>query len=289
MRFKAYAIKKEDYTSLESFDGEELRRKLNEFRLINDEGCMYGPMYVKREEKLILVTLVQSYYADLKTFSGDSKREVDIDTDMINDRVLFYIDLNQKLIYVQNKRYPSQELKHWKTIERIQTIIEACFSDQKLVLVPVQIKYRIDEINTIFIDSNVREIQFSNLRGIEVPEGTVIHNPMREWDDTFAKSWNRYSKDSLDSVYLKAGRGETLSKNPIARLCLKLAEIGNPNDKKVFKKMVVFANGETEDIRLDGNENKVINIPPENLEDPYDTYDFIIKKNKPGYKDRFDK
>ncbi len=292
MRFKAYVLKVKkngEYRSIDMIDPENVVHNLMKIGRMEDEDDTYSPMYIKRKESLILGTLVQSYVADLKTFSDvNTDEEVNIVEDRVNDRVFFYIDLDENIVYVQNKRYPAKELKHEKTVSRIQKIIEKCLDKSNLVLLPVTINYTLSEIDNIFMESNVREIHFSNLAGIEVPAGSAIHNPKREWDDTFAKSWNKYAKDDLDSIDLKAVKGRTLTKNPIARLCLILASVGNPNEKKVFKGMTVISNGEREEIKLEGNENKVINISKEKQEDSYEAYDCIIKKKYPGYKGRLE-
>lgn len=290
MRFRAYAIKEEEngsYKPIKKIVPDELRKSLNLFgRLEDEDGMKYSPMYIKRVEHLILGTLVQSYYAELKKFSDkDVNKEEDIDADSINDRVFFYIDTDKSIVYIQNKRYPSKTLYHIKTVDRINTILKECIKQKNLFLMPVQINYTLDEIGELFLEGNIHEIQFSNLSGIEVPKGIEIHNPVREWDDTFAKSWNKYSKNTLDSVYLKAVNGETLSKNPIARLCMKLAKIGNPNGKAVFKKLVVDSNGEKDDVKQEGNEYKIINISKKKQEDANKAYECIVKKVIPGYKE----
>lgn len=292
MRFKAYKLKVREndaYYSVGLKECNNLNYNLAHIGRIEDEDNTYSPMYIKTKDNLILGTLVQSYFADLKTFSDtNSNEEIDITEDSVNDRVFFYIDLDAELIYVQNKRYPSKELKHEKTINRLQKIFEIALKKENLVLMPVKINYTLDEVKDIFMESNVKEVHFSNLAGIEVPADAKIHNPMRQWDDTFAKSWNKYGKDDLDSVDLKAANGKTLTKNPIARLCMILASVGSLNGKDVFKKMTVISNGEKEEIKLEGNENKVINISKTKQEDSYEAYDCIIKKKYPNYKGRLD-
>ena len=292
MRFRAYAIKKEidgNYVNIGRLDGDYLRREFYKFGLEVDEGNIYKPMYVQRKYDLLLATLIQTYQPDLKTFSGeDYDEEVGIVESRVNDRVLFYIDLLENIVYIQNKKYQSSVLKHARTVERIENIVSKSLNDCDIHLMPAKIDYSILEIENLFKESNVRELHFTNLAGMEVPEDAEIHNPMREWDNTVAKSWNRYSKNDLNSIDLKAADGKTLTKNPIARLCMILAKQGNPNGKDIFKKMTINSNGEKEEIKLSGNENKVYNITKEKSEDSYEAYKCILKKNYPDYNSRAD-
>lgn len=291
MRFRGYKIFSVENNKLEplrNIDGEDLREKLNIFGKTNEENDTFSPLYIKKEQHIILGILVQSYVTELMTYSDNGKNEErQIDADSINDRVFFYIDLKDSIIFIQNKRYPVSTLKHCKTVERLQLIIGKCLN-QNINFMPVQINYTIDEVCSIFYESNVKEIYFSNLTGIEVPDGTKIHNPKREWDDTFAQSWNTYGKDDVDAINIKAAKGKSLTKNPIARLCLKLAEIGSDNSKPVFKKMITITDGEKEEIKLEGNENKVYNIPAEKQQNPYEAYEKIIKKNVSDYNTRLE-
>ena len=293
MRFRAYRIKREnngEYSNVGEIDVTDLIGRFNQFeKREKDNESIYKPMYVHREQDLLLATFIQTYRPDLKTFSdSDYKEEVNISEKFVNDRVLFYINLREKVVYIQNKRYQSSVLKHARTVDRIRDLIATSMQDESVCLIPLKIDYSIDEVDAIFQESNVQEMHFTNLAGLEIPEDAKIHNPMREWDCTVAKSWNRYSKEDLNSIDLKAAPGKTLSKNPIARLCMILAKQGNPNGKPVFKNMKIISNGDSENISLSGNENKVYNISKTISEDSYEAYDCIIKKNYSTYNGRFD-
>lgn len=284
MKFKAFKIMKygdKGLSNLEQIQAEQLRNRLNTFEKIEDHGAEYSPLYIQLEENYILGTLVQSYLKELYSYSDNGENEeIELGTNNLTDRVFFYIDVINSLIFIQNKRYPAPSLKMGKTIERITNILSDCFGIN-ITLISAKINYSLDEINRLFLENQVTEITFSNLIGIEVPEGAEIHNPVREWDDTFSQSWNKYSKDEVDSFTLKAAKGHTLSKNPFARMGFILAK--ESGTKGTFKKMMVNVNGEKSEIKEEGNENKIIPFRSKQNDNSYDAYEQIKKHLIPGY------
>ena len=287
MRFTAYDI-------YEIVNNVQVTIKINKGKLlkalykypkivIEDES--YAPIHIHEAGAYILGTLAQSYQAVLTKFEPgyDTKDEIELDGKDINDKTYFYISCDDNRIFIQGKRYPTS-LNKRITLERIKKILEDSL-EVDLKLAQVKLKYTAEEISEIFKMSYVTKISFRNLDELEIPKGTVLHNPKRELDEALIESYNTYSAHQISSMDLKAKNGEQLSKNPFARIGIVLSSYYKK--EKVFKSMEIIDDGERTEIKPDGNEHKVVYVPKKDQDDPYETYDRIMKKVTNNYGGRF--
>lgn len=259
--------------------------KLNKYPRIDDEDLSYAPLYVHQYAECIFGTLVQSYKTTIAKFDEEknTKEEVFIKDSEINDKTFFYINCADMRIYIQSKRYPSP-LNQQLSMKRLQMIIGDCL-DIDVTFIKAEIKYSIEEIEEIFSKSFVKRICFTNLEGLELPQGATLHNPRKDLDESLVESWNTYSKSTIDSMELKAKDGEKLSKNPLAKLGMLISV--NNRYKKVFKSMDIMDDGEKVEIKPSGNEHKVIYLSKKTQEDSFETYDKILKRIYKNYNGRF--
>ncbi len=290
MRFTAYDI----YGCVEGkekrINGNKKEKLLNALyrypkKIIDDNS--YAPIHIHEDGEYILGTMAQSYYKILTKFDNstdDTKDEIILEDNIINDKTYFYINCEESRIYIQGKRYPAA-LNKKVTIERIKNILEDCL-ECNITFVPAKIDYTIEEIDEVFRESFVKSISFRNLEGLKIPEGTAVHNPKKELDDAFIESYNIYSAPTLSSMDLKAKNGEQLSKNPLARVGMILSR--EYKRKDIFKNMEIIEDGQTTQVKPGGNEHKVIYVPKKDLDDSYETYDRIMKKVSKNYNGRFE-
>ena len=264
-----------------------LFEKLNQYpKIIENDESSYAPLYIHNYRQYVLGTLAQSYYKVLTKFDEkeDTKEEIELEDTTINDKTYFYLNCEESRIFIQGRRYPAT-LNKKLTIDRLQDIIGDCLG-KSILFVQAKIKYTIDEIEEIFSSSYVKRIAFTNLEGLKLPEGAVLHNPKKYLDDAMIESYNTYSAPTLDTMELKAKNGEKLSKNPLAKIGMVLSK--ENRYKKVFKSMDIMDDGEKVEIKPDGNEHKVVYVPKNDQEDSYVTYDRILKKSSREYQGRFD-
>lgn len=290
MRFTAYDIYEQagkKIKRINSEDKEKLLKALRRYPKKIIEKNSYAPVYIHEDEEYILGTLAQSYYTILTKFdtsTADTKDEVVLDDNEINDKTYFYLSCVESRIYIQGKRYPAA-LSKKVTVERIKSILEECFNCN-IIFIPAKIDYTIEEIDEIFHSSFVKSISFRNLNGLKIPEGASLHNPKKYLDEALIESYNIYSAPTLSSMDLKAQSGEELSKNPFAKIGMILSK--KNRQKNIFKNMEIIEDGQTTQIKPGGNEHKVIYVPKKDLNDSYETYDRIMKKVSKTYKGRFE-
>lgn len=288
MKFTAHDIYRLNENNIFKFsiDPKMLFNRLNLYPRIDDKDSSFAPLYIHQYENCVLGTLVQSYKTVLTKFdeSVDTKEEIELDDSEINDKTFFYIDCEDMRIYIQSKRYPST-LNKELTLARLQKIVGDSL-EKDVAFIKAEIRYTIEEIDEIFTRSFVKRICFKNLEGLELPEGAELHNPRKDLDKSLTESWNVYSKNTVDSMELKAKDGEKLSKNPLAKLGMLLSL--NNRYKQVFKSMDIIDDGEKLEIKPTGNEHKVIYVSKKTQEDSYETYDKILRKTNKSYRGRFD-
>lgn len=288
MNFTAYNIyrTKNGKNYIIDLKSENVFNGLNGYPKIVEAGDSFAPLYVHRNKEFVLGTFVQSYNTVLTKFDDEknTKSEVQLDDNEINDKTYFYINCEESRIYIQGKLYP-KSLSKMLTIDRLRGILGEILHDD-IAFVQAQIKYTIFEIDEIFSRSFVKRIAFKNLEGLEIPEGAVLHNPKKYLDDSLRETWNTYSKDNIDSMELKAKSGEKLSKNPLAKIGMILSK--DNVYKRIFKSMDIMDDGEKIEIKPEGNEHKIIYISKSVQEDSYETYDRILKKTSKDYRGRFD-
>lgn len=283
MNFRAFNIcyLKEDYIKPYKIREKEIFfAKINKIPKIEEGSNYFAPLYMHLNGNYILGTLVQSYYTVLTTFEKTGKEEKLIDENMINDKVIFYIDIMDSLIYIQGKIFPNHTLSKGLTVDRLTKILSDC-TGETIVLQPAKINYTVQEMAEIFSRSYVKKIIFQNLRGIELPKGSVLHNPRADLDEAVAESWNAYSKDVIDYMELRGNGNEKMNKNPLAKIGIKLATVGNPQGKDVIKEIDVYDDGQKLTLRPNGNDTKVISISKNIQDDSYSIYRKIIKRE--GY------
>lgn len=287
MRFTAYDICefRENRFFQAEINRDEVYRNLFKYPKIDEEGSSFAPLYIDRYKEYVLGTLTQSYYTVMTKFDneGNTKREIELDDTIINDKTYFYINCEECRIYIQGRRYPAS-LGNRLTIERLEKIIGDCIKKQVFFEKAI-IKYTIDEIDEIFNNSFVKRISFKELEGLMLPENVTLHNPRRDLDDALIESYNVYSAPVLDTMDLKAKSGEKLSKNPLAKIGMILSK--ENRSKKIFKSMDIMDDGERVEIKPDGNEHKIFYVPKKDQDDPYETYDRVLKKSSREYKGRF--
>ena len=288
MRFTAYDVYevKKDSMHVLNLSSQILFEKLNQYpKIIENDESSYAPLYIHNYRQYVLGTLAQSYYKVLTKFDEkeDTKEEIELEDTTINDKTYFYLNCEESRIFIQGRRYPAT-LNKKLTIDRLQDIIGDCLG-KSILFVQAKIKYTIDEIEEIFSSSYVKRIAFTNLEGLKLPEGAVLHNPKKYLDDAMIESYNTYSAPTLDTMELKAKNGEKLSKNPLAKIGMVLSK--ENRYKKVFKSMDIMDDGEKVEIKPDGNEHKVVYVPKNDQEDSYVTYDRILKKSSREYQGRF--
>lgn len=293
MRFRAYdimGISNNNFAvQLHEINSEELFHKLNKMPKIEEGTEEYAVLYMTSYKEYILGTLVQSYTTVLTKFdetNKDSKKEIELEDNTINDKVLFYINTEECRIYVQSKRYPTQNLSMNKTLDRLDAILQECLK-RIILLQPAKIDYTITELDEIFSTSYVDRIIFKNFSGIEIPEDAVIHNPHAEWDKAAAESWNCYSKNDLNYMEFRSAEGKKINKNPLVRIGMVLARLRNNKNqegKDILHSMEIVDNGEKSTIKPKGNDSKIINIPKKIQNDPYESYERILKKNDKNYR-----
>lgn len=282
MRFKAYRVKKdENYQSVSLGSMEELYTKLVNSPKLVDEENEYAAMYMKRYGVFVLGTLVQSYHTILTKFkeSSDNKEEEKIPESEFNDKTLFYINFNENIVYIQSKRYP-ETLNPRLMKKRMEDIFSDCLG-QKVVLIETEINNSMEQIEYVFKNSVVKRIVFSNLKGLELPHGSELHNPRKELDDALVESYNVYSKDTLDYMELRAKDGEDLHKNPFAKIGMVLS--AEYEDREIFKAMDIIEGGEKVTVKKEGNDSKIVDIRKKDQENSYSAYEKILKSNIKGY------
>ena len=214
--------------------------------------------------------------------SAYDKEEVKLPDTDINDKTYFYINCNEKRIYIQGKRYPIS-LNKKMTVDRLEHVIGDCIN-LNLRFNQSKTRYTIEEIDDIFTHSIVKSISFRHLEGLKLPEDAVLHNPKKRLDEALIESYNTYSATVLDSLDLKSKDGEQLSKNPLAKIGMILSK--RNKRVKVFKTMDIIDDGEKIEIKPDGNDHKVIYVPKKDQDDSYETYDRVMKKVSKTYKGR---
>lgn len=288
MRFTAYDIYelRDDQRSKLDIDGDEIYKNLFKYPKIDEEDSSFAPLYVDKYGEYVLGTLTQSYYKVMTKFEKrkDTKQEVQLEDTTINDKTYFYINCEENRIYVQGRRYPAS-LSNRLTIDRLENIIGECMQ-KRIIFEKSQIKYTVDEIDEIFSQSFVKRISFKELEGLTLPQDTILHNPRKDLDEALVESYNVYSAPILDTMELKAKDGEKLSKNPLAKIGMILSK--SNRNKKIFKSMEIIDDGERVEIKPDGNEHKVFYVSKKDENDPYETYDRILKKSTHRYKGRFE-
>lgn len=268
MRFRIYDINKvvgQSTEKMEIKDVQQLFSMLNKFPRVEEGTVSYAPLYMKSYKQFLLGTLAQSYFTQLTKFdekNHESKQEIELPDNIINDKTLFYINVEESQIYIQSKRYPSPTLSNNLTIERLENILQACLKTI-LVLTPAKIDYNIEELEEIFQRSYVDKIVFKNFNGIKIPEGSLIHNPRADLDKAAVESWNCYSKNDLDYMELHSMKGKKLTKNPLARTGMLLAKLrDNKSDegKNILTSIEIIDNDERVKITPTGNDSKIIYI-----------------------------
>lgn len=290
MNFKAYYICEMIDSDLKKVNlDDEFFKKLNAYDRVYEGTQMYQPLYAHTYQNLILATLVQSYDTILTKFPDriDENGEIVLGDTKINDKQFFYIDLESSIIYIQNKRYPSRTLNKAESRLRIEQILYRC-TNKAITLVPANVNYTVGQLIEIFQHSYVKNIIFKNLKGIELPAGSVIHNPREDLDEAVGESWNYYSKNTIDYMEFHASDDEKLNSNPLVKLGLKLAEVGNSEGKEVLNKMILIDGGEKIEVKPRGNNNKIVYVPKDDMEDSHKTYDRILKVNLRNYQGRLE-
>lgn len=286
MRFKIYKIHalsddKEGGLST-SLTSRELRNKFGKLPLYEDkDGSKYTLLYSTYDSKIVLTTLVQSHHIQLKNFKENSKGEEDLPFNTANDKTYLYIDMNESLLYVQNKRYPVDSgLNINKTIDRVQYILSTVFEEYnvEISLEGITISYTMEDFERFFKENTIKYIKASNLEGLELPEGSVLHNPREDLDEAMVESWNYYSKDTVDTIELKAKAEKKLNKNPLAKLALVLARIGKKEKgENIIRKMQILDEGTPVDVKPHGNEYKIVNVSSSQQKEHDIVYKKIIK------------
>lgn len=293
MRFRTYDIMgvNDDNVAVQipEINSGELFHRLNTLPKIEEGTEAYAVLYMTNYKEYILGTLTQSYTTVLTKFDEadrDSKEEIELEDNTINDKVLFYINTLERRIYVQSKRYPAKNLSMNRTLDRLEAVLQECL-DRIILIQPAQIDYTIEELDEIFTSSYVDKIVFKNFSGIEIPKDSIIHNPHAEWDKAAAESWNYYSKNDLNYMEFRSATGKRINKNPLVRIGMLLAKLCNNKSEEgedVLQSMEVVDNGEKIVIKPKGNDSKVINISKRAQNDPYESYDRILKKNDKSYR-----
>lgn len=284
MRFKAYKIiVGSKMERIKITDVNDFFSSLDESPKLEDEEDedQYAIMYLKRYEQYILGTFVQSYHKVLTKFEkeGLSKKEVQLKDTSINDKTLFFVNCDEGIIYIQSKRYP-EYLTPGIMIERFQRSLGKCLSTEVYFL-PTQINNTLDQVEEIFNTSFVSRIAFRNLCGLEIPEGTELHNPKKELDDALRESYNTYSANKLDSMEFKAKKGEQLGKNPFVKIGLMLAKANQ--DVEIFKDMEIIESGEKVNVKMKGNDSKIISMSKKQQDNTLIAYETILKRSIKGY------
>ena len=282
MRFKAYRVKSESHyqaVSLGILD--QLYTSLVNCPKLEEDGNEYAVMYLKKYEPFILGTFVQAYNTVLTKFKDKSanKEEVKISESEFNDKTLFYIDFNEKIVYIQSKRYP-ETLNPRLMKKRMEEIFSKCL-EENVVLLETEINNTIEHIENVFKTSTVKKIVFANMKGLELPKGSELHNPRKDLDDALVESYNVYSKDTLDYMELRAKNGEDLHKNPFAKIGMTLSD--EYQDREVFKYMEIIDGGEKIIVRKEGNNSKIVNIGKKEQDSSYVAYEKILKSSVKGY------
>lgn len=266
---------------------QDLFKNLNRIELIQEGTSAYAPIDMHEHDSFILGTLAQSYFTILTAFEGDGKKEKELDDNNINDKTIFFINVEEARIYIQGKLYQSATLNKALALSRITNILDNCLS-KPVVLQKAQINYSDQDLIEVFNRGYVKKLIFKNIRGIELPLNSVLHNPRADLDRAVAESWNTYSKDILNYLELRADDDEKLNKNPIAKVGINLAQIGNHEGKPIIKEISLFDGGEKVTLRPTGNDRKVIYVSKDILDDSFEVYDKILRKESKGYNGRFD-
>lgn len=285
MRFKMYKIKitqNEDVLTLSKLvNANELSEKFSELPLIKDDEedeMQFTPMYSTYKCEIVLSTLVQEYEIKLKKFNKNQKKEQELPPDKNNDNTYFFINIEEEKIYIQNKRYPQESnLNVNKALDRLQLILVEALKDHQvsIQMIPITINYTVDDFENFFKNSIVKYIKASNLEGLEIPEGSVLHNPREDLDAALVESWNCYSKDTINVIEIKAKNDKKLNKNPFVKIAILLAKINK--NTEILKKMEIIDDGYVEDIKPKGNSSKVIPISSAQQKDHIIVYDKILE------------
>lgn len=285
MRFRMYEIKVTQNGAINRLSDlmkpnqmAEVLRKLPFLKDNNDEVLKYTAMYSTYKDSIVLSTLIQEYNIKLIKFAQNIKEEQELPPDRTNENTYFFIDVKESKLYIQNKRYPvDSNLNSNKTLERLQVILFSILEENSvdIQLLPITINYTIEDFENFFKESIVKYIKAANLEGLEIPEGSVLHNPREDLDGPLAESWNCYSKDTIDLIEIQAKKDKKLNKNPLAKIAMILAK--NNKDKEIVKKMEIIDAGQITEIKPKGNSYKVIPINSSQQKDHTNVYDKIIE------------
>jgi hypothetical protein len=300
LRFRIYDIGYLDVSNqgenatvrkVENIDVDKLFDSLNQLPLLRDEYKEeFAVIYLSKVDHFILGVLTQSYDISLTKFEG-SKAEVPINENRANDKTYFFIDTIKGQIYIQNRRYVPNNLAPRKTADRMDKILTLVFKkdlDAPIVLTPVKIEYTLEDFWYFYKNSHVTYLEVKNIQGIQLPEGSVLHNPREDLDEALVESWNEYSSKTVDSFELRAAKNAKINKNPLATLGLVLAEVGKNVKKPIVNLMKIIDTEGEEDIRPKNNNYKIINISNKiHKNDEYAVYDTILKNVHKEYKGRF--
>ncbi len=300
MRFKMYQIvymkreatteETQQFRELSALNHNELFEQLNKLPIIKEEdGSGYTVLYCKDEAHIILGTFIQSYSLALTKFAGETKNEVPLSENEANDKTFFFIDTMKGQIYIQNKRYESDRLSRKKTFDRLEYLVEELLKTEYeyiIKFVDRPIEYTVDELIEIFQNNYVKQVEFRHMLGIQIPQGTKLHNPREHLDQSLAETWNTYCINEIDYMELKSSKdGESLNKNPFAKIGMTLSKEAE-NSKEVINKITIVDSEGEEVLRPKDNEHKIINISRKKQKDPFETYEVILKKTLKGYRGR---
>lgn len=178
----------------------------------------YGFVEVNNDEQNIYGYFAQESIEDLVKYEDKIPCKLD---DYPWIRTVFIIDCKNLIIYVHKKRYSSKFLHHGKVIDRLQKMLSKELN-QEILLIPYYAGLEKEDFKKVFYDDNniIQEVEFKELQGSVVINGTQLHNPRKELDELRAESHNRYDAKILKKAWLEANEGQNLSKSPTARAFL---------------------------------------------------------------------
>jgi hypothetical protein len=272
MRFRKYSIHfvetvdgVSSFKSLGNIDQRKFFKRLNTLPKMSDENQEFAFISVKESEGFVAGILAQSYGLVITRFKDEegSKEEVEIDLDKANEKTLMYFDIAERTVSIQNKRYSASTLNPSVTVIRVEKLLSKVFK-KVINLQPEKINYSMEEINDIFQSSFVSKVIYKNLKGLKIEEGTKLHNPRAELDDSLRETWNAYSSKDISRMDIYGEDGKNLNKDPLAKIGIHLATVNNnigEDNKPIINKITINdAGGSIEDIKPSGNEYRVIPI-----------------------------
>lgn len=204
-----------------------LARELNGLAAVRADRFQYTIATVTVEKGILSGILYQEYHGGQVTVDPRTKTVEEIAQNPWEETIFILIP-RQGIVFFEKKRYSPKNLNHSTAYVRFETLLKQAWervSTVPLALKPIQVGGDMNYIREIFRTEDVRRLQVGGLGGSFLSPDTPLHNPNRDRDKEFARTWNDYESPEIEEISLVAKKGKTLKKSVIAKAILAVGEI----------------------------------------------------------------